>query len=187
VKRRLCSPALVQSCCVLVLSLQQPIVGAVEAKVTPGSVLVMQHETCKFLELAPTGAGEVISHGQVMKVHPRLSEMGHGFSGCQRLWLQRDGTWAFGGLIEVRDGKGTFLWERLGPWPRKEPCSSANSWPKQGAAQLCLAGAGEPLPSSAPGCFERFTRLEGASPSALRESKAFEECMPDEAQAERPR
>jgi hypothetical protein len=100
------------------------------------------------IQVPPADSGELGIHGKLMKVHPRISSMPAGFSGCQTLWVDSPGGWEMSRLL-VHRGRVVKLFDS------KLECKYAGGELQSATGGECPASEPEVLPSEPAGCISQ--------------------------------
>lgn len=96
----------------------------------------------------PPDAGELAPHGRLMKVHPRISSIPSGFSGCQTLWVKSPDGWETSRIL-LRKGRV------IGLFDAKLQCRYAGGKLQSGRGGECPTTEPELIPTEPAGCISQ--------------------------------
>jgi hypothetical protein len=106
------------------------------------------------LSSPPSNAGEDKPHGALMKFYPRAKDIPASYTGCQIVWLLRDGQWiTFSRRYYAAGTLSSFYGPQLGGTPTSV-CLFQNGKLSPDSKGACpsFEEANRPAPSLAPGC-----------------------------------
>ena len=111
-----------------------------------------QGANCAF-EAPPPEAGDDLSHGAVLKVHPRAKDIGAAYHGCQFAWAEVRGSWSTVGVAYFERGQVAGFWS---PPPGETTCHYRGGRPVDDARGQCPPADRLKLKAMPAGCARRI-------------------------------
>jgi len=108
----------------------------------------------------PSQAGDDLSHGGVVKVHPHAKDIGARYDGCQTAWAESRGDWAVVGVTHFERGQPVAFWN---PPPGETLCRYRGGRALDDKRGQCPPAAQLKLKAMPAGCGRRILLRVGVS------------------------
>jgi len=108
------------------------------------------------LTTPPSTAGEILQHGDVSRVFPRLPDMPKKYTGCQVLWLPGSGGFVLGGFVYFERGKAVVLYSPGGDGMAELVCRYKGRRLTDGSIDRCPDAEELGIPSMPAGCADKL-------------------------------
>ena len=120
------------------------------------------------VDIPPSSSGESETHAILIKVFPRRSVAGSGYSGCQTMWLQQGSSWGKFSVNYFVKGELLVWWSAVDD--------------KNSTGLFCQFSSGKLVAGSHNDCYEPATLglsasfAPGCIEAAIRDGKMSEQC-----------
>lgn len=103
------------------------------------------------LAAPPEAAGEILMHGSVTKVFPRLPDIEAKYTGCQMTWVSVDEEMVLASVVYFKKGRPSRIWSPAFDDGRNV-CKYRKERLVSGPPELCPGYEELAVPSMPPGC-----------------------------------
>jgi len=116
------------------------------------------------LATPPSTAGEILNHGDVSKVFPRLPDISKKYTGCQVLWLPIENRLVLAGFVYFERGKPVVLHSPGGGDMAELVCRYKGKRLIDGPPDRCPAADELGVPSMPAGCADKLVASDEVVP-----------------------